>query len=307
METLNTNTLPLALPPYSQLICQYDPERRALWAYMNPNPRPCFTPTLLKEIRDLQNRLAHNLVTPSCRDNIGYLVYASATPSVFNLGGDVELFASLVEANDRGALRDYGRQCIDAVYANVTSLGVESLTTVALIQGTALGGGLEGALSCNVVVAERSAPTGFPEILFNLFPGMGAMSLLSRKIEPAKAQRIILDGDILDGRTLWEIGVVDELAPDGEGVRKVNEFIRRHERQASGRLAMQRVFNRVRPLAYEELLDVVEMWVDAAMRLTPRDIRVMNRIVAAQSRLTDKTGSLETTDARATRQLEAVA
>lgn len=307
METLNTNTFPLALPPYTQLICQYDPERRALWAYLNPTPRPCFTPILLSEIRDLQKRLARSLVTPGCRDNIGYLVYASATPSVFNLGGDVELFASLVGASDRSALRDYGRQCIDAVYANVTSLGIESLTTIALIQGTALGGGLEGALSCNVVVAERSAPAGFPEILFNLFPGMGAMSLLSRKIEPAKAQRIILDGDILDGRTLWEIGVVDELAPDGEGMHKVNEVMRRHERQASGRLAMHRVFNRVRPLAYEELLDVVEIWVDAAMRLTPRDIRVMNRIVAAQSRLTDKNGILETTSASATRQLEAVA
>lgn len=303
MDTI-TQSLPLALPAYTQLICQYDPERHALWAYLNPSPRPCFTPTLLSEIRDLQTRLASKLMMPGYRDQIRYLVYTSTTPRIFNLGGDVELFTRLIAAGDRETLREYGRRCTDAVFANQTSLGIDSLTTVALVQGTALGGGLEGALSCNVVIAEESAPLGFPEILFNLFPGMGAMSLLSRRIDPVKAQRLILEGNILDGRRFWELGVVDELAPDGEGVHAVNEFIRRHERHANGRLAMRRVLDKVRPLAYDELLDVVDIWVDAAMRLTQRDLRVMNRIVAAQSRIN---GAATPTTAQTASRLTAVA
>lgn len=293
METLNnTHALPLSLPAYTQLICQYDPERSALWAYLNPRPRPCFTPTLLSEIRDLQTRLAAKLGTSTCREQIRYLVYASATPQVFNLGGDVELFTRLIAAKDHDALYKYGRICTEAVFANVTNLGIDSLTTIALVQGTALGGGFEGALSCNVVLAEESAPLGFPEILFNLFPGMGAMNLLARKVGVTQAERLIISGDIFNGRRLREMGVVDELAPDGEGVTSVNAFIRRHSRHANGRLAVRRVRDRVCPLTYNELLDVVEIWVDAALRLTSRDLRTMNRIVAAQSRFSEQAAAL---------------
>lgn len=289
METLNTHALPLSLPAYTQLICQYDPDRRALWAYLNPSPRPCFTPTLLLEIRDLQTRLATKLSASEYSEQIRYLVYASATPEVFNLGGDVELFTRLIAARNRDALYTYGRSCTEAVFANTTNLGIDSLTTIALVQGTALGGGFEGALSCNVVLAEESAPLGFPEILFNLFPGMGAMNMIARKVGPTQAERLIMSGNILNGRRLWEMGVIDELAPDGEGMASVNTFIRRHNRHANGHLAMRRVRDRVCPVSYNELLDGVEIWVDAALRLTPRDLRIMNRIVTAQSRFSDQT------------------
>jgi len=47
------------------------------------------------------------------------------------------------------------------------------LTTISLAQGDALGGGFEAALSCSVIIAERRARFGFPEVMFNLFPGMG--------------------------------------------------------------------------------------------------------------------------------------
>jgi DSF synthase len=59
------------------------------------------------------------------------------------------------------------------MYENIIHLD-RDVTTIALVQGDALGGGFETALSSNVLIAERSAKLGFPEILFNLFPGMGA-------------------------------------------------------------------------------------------------------------------------------------
>ena len=305
METI-TQSLPLALPAYSQLICQYDPERRALWYYMNANPRPCFTPTLLAEIRSLQERVREFLESgPEAAETIRYLVLASATSNVFNLGGDIDLFARLIVKRDDQALYQYGRTCADAVYANATHLGAPRLTTISLVQGTALGGGFEAALSSNVLIAEPEARMGFPEILFNLFPGMGAMSLLSRKIEPARAEQLIVSGNLYSASTLAEMRVVDELALPGEGVHTVNEFMRRHERYANGRIAMRRVRQRLFPLTQAELMDVVEIWVEAAMNLTSRDLRVMHRIVAAQSRLRDGNASAETRTH--TRELEAVA
>lgn len=284
----NSNSLPFQTPKYEQLLCSYDPERTALWCYFNPKPRPSFNPEMLAEMRDLQKRLTTYLTCGNAGNPIHYFVYASAFPDVFNLGGDVDLFVRLITEQDRNTLSDYGRLCIDVVYANATSCGISDLTTMALVQGSALGGGFECALSCNTVIAEENAQMGFPEILFNLFPGMGALSFLSRRINLAQAQRLVQNGKMHNGRTMWEMGVIEELAEDGTGVHAINQFIRHHQRTSNGLLAIRQASERIAPLTYQELLDIVELWVDAALRLTPRDLRLMSKIVAAQNRLEDR-------------------
>lgn len=286
MKSHRDTVLPFDLPAYTQLICQYDSSHAALWAYMDPTPRPCFTPTLLAEISDLQQRLGDYLRGVERDPTVKFLVYASAKEGVFNLGGDVNLFTKFITSQNRDRLQAYGRACIDALYRNTTGVGCpDKLTTIALVQGPALGGGFEGALSCNVVIAEEGVKMGFPEILFNLFPGMGALSLLSRRIHVAQAERFIQSGDLYSASALGEMGVVDEVAPQGTGVHAVADFIRRQERAANGRAAIRAARQRVNPVSYAELLDVVNIWVDAAMRLTARDLRTMHRLVAAQDRM----------------------
>ncbi len=280
MDTYLDSKSSLNLPSYTQLICRYDSEYNALWYYLNPTPRPCFTLTLLKEIRDLQQRVTEHLrLSP---DDLRYFIKTSATPQVFSLGGDLDLFVRLITERDRDRLYEYGRICIDVVYCNATNLGISSLTTISLVQGHALGGGFEAALAQNVLIAEQGAKMGFPEILFNLFPGMGAYSLLARRIEPARAERFLSTGQQYRAQRLWEMGIVDVLARDGEGVHAVNDFIRRHSRSWNGQRAIQQVRQRVNPITYQELIDIVEIWVDAALRLTARDLRFMTRLAAAQ-------------------------
>ena len=286
METANTASLSLSLPAYSQLICNYDERNAALWYYMNPKPRPCFTPTLLNEIRDLQNRVRQYIrSSPEAKDSLHYLIKASAVPEIFNLGGDLKLFVKLIAERDRDAMFKYGQVCVDVVYDNATNLGIPSLTTISLVQGSALGGGLEAALAQNVVIAEEDVQLGFPEILFNLFPGMGAYSLLARRLDAIKAERLITSGLQYGARTLAEMGAIDVAAKKGQGIYAVNEFIRNHSRARNGYQAIKEAVQRVHPLPYKELMDVVEIWVDAALRLTTRDLRMMTKLVAAQERL----------------------
>ena len=284
MTIVRNTALPLNLPQYTQLICQYDEERSALWAYLDPKPRPCFTPTLLAEIADLQSRIKA-LHRVGHGNLLRYFVFASTSRHVFSLGGDVNLFAKLISSRDRDGLYRYGKSCVDSVYADAVGFGVPNLTTISLVQGQALGGGFECALSCNVLIAEEQAKMGFPEILFNLFPGMGALSILQRKLGLRQAERMVSTGDLYSAKHLFDVGAVDQLCPKGEGVHAVNEFIRRHTRSANGLLAIRAAAQRVNPLSYAELLDVVNIWVDAAMRLTSRDLRTMHRLVLAQDRL----------------------
>ncbi|BAU48528.1 enoyl-CoA hydratase [Sulfurifustis variabilis] len=284
MELAAQATLPFT--DYAHLLTQYDPERRSLWYYLAPKPRPAFTPGLLADILDFQHRVADSLKSPLHNPHsVDYLVLASATPRVFNLGGDLDLFGRLILSNDRAGLMNYANACVEAVYRNASNLGCPSLTTITLVQGTALGGGFEAAISSNVVIAERGAQFGFPEILFNLFPGMGAVSLLSRRIGMVRAERFLKSGKQHTAEELYEAGVIDVLANEGEGIHAVNNFIRQHRRSRNGLLAIRDAKARVQPLTREELSSVVEIWVDAALRLTAHDLKVMRRLVAAQLRL----------------------
>ncbi len=284
METSCTFVVDRLFPPYSQLYLHHDRERAALWCYLNPD-RTCATLTLVGELRDVQERarkLCHD--SPAATQELQYLVFASANPAVFSFGGDLELFVQLIETRDRDRLYDYGRDCIDVVYQNWASLGVPTLTTISLVQGMALGGGFEGALSSNVLIAEENAQLGFPEVLFNLFPGMGGYSLLTRRIEPWRAERLLRSANQYRARELRDMGVVDVLAPDGEGVHAVNDFIRQRRHTRHGQLAIQRVRQRVNPLTREELLDVIEIWVDTALGISARDLRLMTQLHGAQRR-----------------------
>jgi DSF synthase len=209
-------------------------------------------------------------------------VTASRIPGIFNVGGDLALFAMLIKAGDREALAQYAKLCIDNIYPRTQAFFSPTLTKITLVQGDALGGGFECALASDVIVAEESAQMGLPEILFNLFPGMGAYSLLARRASPRIAEELILSGKVLPAARLHEMGIVDVLARDGEGESAVQAWIAKNARRRSGHQAVMRVRQQVNPITREELDAVADTWVDCALRLEDRDLRMMSRVVRAQ-------------------------
>jgi DSF synthase len=199
------------------------------------------------------------------------------------MGGDLRLIARLVRDRDRDGLIDYATACIDLVHDNAVGLGLP-IVTVSLVQGDALGGGFEAAVSSNFVIAEKRAKFGLPEILFNLFPGMGGYSLIARRIGAAQAERMMLSGRIYGAEQLYELGLVDVLAEDGEGEQAVMDFIARHSRSHGALHSVVQARWRVNPLTYEELHDIAMMWVDTAMALGKPDLNRMERLATAQDR-----------------------
>jgi DSF synthase len=159
------------------------------------------------------------------------------------------------------------------------------IVTMSLIRGNALGAGFEGALSCDYIVSERNVQLGFPEVLFNMFPGMGAYSFLARRLDPARIERMILNGRIYSAEELYEMGLVDVMAEDGHGVEEVEQFIKKLDKSKNTRRAVLKIRNRVHPVTFEEMLDIGEIWVDSAMALAPKEIKVMQRLVRSQDRM----------------------
>jgi len=123
---------------------------------------------------------------------------------------------------------------------------------------------------------------GLPEILFNLFPGMGAYNLLARRIGARGAEELILSGKVLPATRLHEMGIVDVLAKDGEGEAAVQAWIARNTRRRSGMQAVLKVRELANPITRETLDAIADVWVDCALRLEDRDMRMMSRVVRAQ-------------------------
>ena len=270
-----------------QLRVRYDRATRSVWSRWAPLPRPCFNPGLLADIRAYYDFLAASGSRIECYGEecpIEYVVLASATPGVFNLGGDLDLFKQLIDGKDQAGLLRYGRACIDVLYRNYIGHDLP-VTTISLVQGECLGGGFEAALSGDIIIAEKSSRFGFPEILFNLFPGMGAYSFLERKIGQARAEALLTSGRIYSAGEMHALGVVDELTEDGQGEAAAVRLITHRQRSRNGLAALAAVRRRVHQVQFSELLDVVRIWVDAALRLTNRDLKLMQRLVSRQNGL----------------------
>lgn len=282
----------LNVPRDSQIETRFDSDLGVYWALMSPRPRPCFNVQLLADLNAYIQGIKANqgaLLISGREEHVSYGVLASNIPGIFNLGGDLALFRMLIHTQDRESLIDYGRRCVENLHEwHRNCEGV--ITSIALVQGDALGGGFEAALAASVLIAEESSRLGFPEILFNLFPGMGAFSFLSRKIGRRAAEGLITSGTIYSARQLYDLGVIDVLTPDGTGRSAVEGYIRRHSKNLNGRQGFERARSEVDPVTADELMRVVEIWADTALRLQERDLRVMERLIRAQARTAEQLG-----------------
>ncbi|MEO6365671.1 MAG: crotonase/enoyl-CoA hydratase family protein [Luteimonas sp.] len=277
-------------PRYTTLRPVDEPERGVYWCNMHADlasapGRACFKPALVDEILYYQQALSDRLRVERLQgasQSVPHVVLASDS-DVFNLGGDLELFCRLIRAGDRNGLLGYARQCVRGVHAFHAGLGVGA-HSIALVQGDALGGGFEAALSCHTIVAEEGVNMGLPEVLFDLFPGMGAYSFLCKRIAPHQAEKLMLEGNVYRSDELFKMGLVDVLVPRGQGVQAVDEVIRSNRRIPNARTAMHRVRSMTQPVTLEEMMSITEVWVDTALQLGQKSLRTMERLVRAQYR-----------------------
>ncbi|MBB3032762.1 crotonase/enoyl-CoA hydratase family protein [Alteriqipengyuania lutimaris] len=262
-----------------ELRVEYDADTKSLWTHMVPKGRPSFTPSMLLDFERWQDLIEANFGP----DDLRFLVLGSHAPGVFCYGGDLALFRELIIAGDRASLVEYGHRCCRILHRNINTLGLP-LVTIGLVQGDALGGGLEALLSFDFIIAEESASFGLPEILFGLFPGMGAHAFLSRQLGSIAAERLITSGKSLSADEMLGLGLIHEVVPDGAGEAAVQSFIEKNSRRHAGLLGSRMATKRSWDLSLLELTEITEIWADTALKLTERDLKLMGRLAEKQRR-----------------------
>jgi DSF synthase len=284
------------VPVYENLSISDDADGAAVYMSMNVRPRPCFTWSLTRDVVAFQENFGARLSRPRC------LVWSSETSGIFSLGGDLSLFRSLIETNDRKALAQYAEDCVTGLYNHMHAPDV---VTVTLLEGDALGAGFEVALSSDIVIAERGTSAGFPEVLFNLVPGHGAFYLLARRIGPQAAEKMIRDGSKHAVEDLHAMGLIDMLVDKGQGRQAIRDLLKANEKTWNAFQALHHIKRHYLPITREALSASAQIWVDAAMRLSDRNLRMMEKLVRAQEKRLVTAAPVDATDAQ-TRQMGVV-
>lgn len=153
--------------------------------------------------------LQHALYEVEGRHDIRVVVLAGSAQA-FSTGADLKERAALTDAEWRAQHR--------TLEATMRSLRELRQPTIAAVSGWAVGGGCELALSCDIIVATRTAQFGQPEVRRGLFPGAGGTQLLPRRLARGLAKYLIFTGDTIDGETAWQQGLVTRLADSPEAL-----------------------------------------------------------------------------------------
>ena len=261
----------------TQLSAYYEEERRTMWMLLRAQPRPSFNHQLIEEIMNLSYAAQRSGLA------IDFWVTGSLVPGMFNAGGDLSFFVESIKNGRREALRAYARACVDCIHAAARGFDTGAVT-IAMVEGSALGGGFEAALAHHFILAQNTARMGFPEIAFNLFPGMGGYSLVARRAGMKLAEELICEGESHTAEWFETRGLVDRLFQPDEAYHSTRTFIGTLRPKLNGVRAMLKARQRVLQLTRAELMDITEDWVDFAFSLEPKDIAYMERLVNLQNR-----------------------
>jgi enoyl-CoA hydratase/carnithine racemase len=143
----------------------------------------------------------------------------TGTAKSFVAGGDIKYFTTL----DRASAADMASRT-QAMQNRLFNLRVP---VIAAVNGHALGGGLELALACDIIIAEEQAVFGLPEVTLGVIPGAGGTQMLVDLLPRSTAKRLMFTGDRFTAVEAQAYGLIDQVAPLGGSVAAALDIARR--------------------------------------------------------------------------------
>ena len=163
------------------------------------------------------------------RGQVRVLVVSGGGEKAFVAGADV---SEMAQSSDLEL-----KKFIELGQSVMSDISKLSIPSVAMVQGFALGGGFELALSCDVIVASEKASFGFPETKLGLIPGFGGTQRCRLRAGVGVAKRLIFSAEIISARTAYELGVCDVVVSEGDLVKTVESMCRDYKARGARALA----------------------------------------------------------------------
>jgi enoyl-CoA hydratase/carnithine racemase len=200
----------------------------------------------------------------ACVDDAHTLVVYSALASGFCAGADLrELYAGMQEATAEERLGGV-RRFLERIHAVLNRIDAWPNPTIAAVNGVCFGGGLELALVCDVIVADRMARFCFPELRLGLIPGFGGIPRLKRDVGNAVVRDLLLTGRSLNATRAHAVGLVGQLTGEGAALRVARSMA---QQMAKFDRATARAAKRfIKPLPEAELRREIDLFCELLAR-----------------------------------------
>lgn len=168
------------------------------WIYLNrPDRLNAINQQMIKELRQGIDEMLY--------DSDVKVIVITGNGKAFSAGADISQFKELT-GYTAWQFAKSGRELMDYI-ENI------SKPTIAMINGYALGGGLELAMACDIRIAAEEAQLGLPEINLGIYPGFGGTQRLVRLVGKGKALELMFTGDRIPAREAEKIGLVNKVVP----------------------------------------------------------------------------------------------
>jgi enoyl-CoA hydratase len=184
----------------------------------------------------------------------------------FCAGADLrELYQRSQAMENEDAMRGV-REFLERIHRVLNAVDASPLTSIAAVHGVTFGGGLELALACDLIIADKSARFAFPELRLGLIPGFGGIPRLKRDVGNAVVRDLLLTGRSFNSTKAQQIGLASQVVGEGEALRAARATaaqLRKFDRQTSA--AAKRF---IKPIPSEELAREIEIFCDLFSRPT---------------------------------------
>ena len=194
---------------------------------------------------------------PSLEENAHALVFYSKLSCGFSAGGDLrELYEGIRTTESNAAIKGI-REFHQRIHHVMNTLDASPLTTIAAVHGITFGGGLELALTCDMIIADKTARFCFPELRLGIIPGFGGIPRLKRDLGNAVVRDLLLTGRSFNSAKAQQIGLVSQVVADGETLRVARATAAQLAKFDRRTAAAAKQF--IKPIPYDELRQEIEI------------------------------------------------
>ncbi|HEV1993118.1 MAG TPA: enoyl-CoA hydratase/isomerase family protein, partial [Candidatus Acidoferrum sp.] len=184
-------------------------------------------------------------------------IIASARKSVFSAGADLrELYHGAVALPGKERLTGV-RDFLERIHAVLNAIDAAPFVTIAAIHGVCFGGGLELALACDIIIADKMARFAFPELRLGLIPGFGGIPRLKRDLGNAFVRDLLFTGRTVNATRAHAAGLVAQLVGEGEALRIARSTAAQITKFDAVTRAAAKKF--IKPIPYDELRREIDL------------------------------------------------
>jgi enoyl-CoA hydratase len=188
------------------------------------------------------------------------LIIRSVRACGFCSGADLrELYSRSQEIAPREAAREV-RGFLERIHRVMNAIDSSPLTTIAAVHGVVFGGGFELALTCDLIISDKTARFCFPELRLGLIPGFGGIPRLKRDLGNAVVRDLLLTGRSMNATKMQQVGLVSQVVGEGEALRVARATAAQLAKFDRCTAASAKQF--IKPIPHEELKREIDIFCE---------------------------------------------